>query len=258
MSDSFQFRPGSMDAAIFAAVVEHNEYALPEAFRSDDVIVDIGMHIGSFCHAAALRGAGAVYGFEADAANYALASANLKRHGGRVSTRQQAIWRSDQGPTTLRFFRPEGLDNTGGGNVVWAEGDQEVDAVPLDPILDEITRNGRRRVRLLKIDCEGSEFPILLTSKRLHLIDEIAGEYHEFAGDHDPYPIPHLARIDGIARFTIAELTAALEAAGFTVASTRQGTSNIGLFRATRPAAQVGGRFGRFRQAVRLLTRRAG
>ena len=29
------------------------------------------------------------------------------------------------------------------------------------------------------MDCEGSEFPILLTSRMLHLIDNIRGEFHE-------------------------------------------------------------------------------
>jgi hypothetical protein len=34
-------------------------------------------------------------------------------------------------------------------------------------------------VRLLKLDCEGSEWPILFTSRRLQQVREIVGEYHE-------------------------------------------------------------------------------
>ncbi len=38
--------------------------------------------------------------------------------------------------------------------------------------------SGQRRIKLLKLDCEGAEHEIIRTSKLLHLIDEIVGEYH--------------------------------------------------------------------------------
>lgn len=256
MNDRFRFREGTLDATIFASVIEHNEYGLPESFGPDDVIVDIGMHIGSFCHAAAVRGAGSIFGFEAEPENFRIASENLAPHGDRVKARHQAVWRSDTGPTRLRLFQPEDRGNTGGGNVIWSEGDGEVEAVPLDSVLDEATDGGRHRVRFLKIDCEGSEFPILMTSTLLGLVDEIGGEYHEFGGDFDEYPIPPLARIDGIDRFSIVELTRSLQAHGFEVQSTRNPGSNIGLFRAVRIRESGEGRLSRLMGRVRSLTRR--
>ena len=57
MDHGFRFREGTFDDWVFRSVVEENEYSLPERFEPDDVILDVGMHIGSFCHAAALRGA---------------------------------------------------------------------------------------------------------------------------------------------------------------------------------------------------------
>lgn len=221
---------------MFHEVNVADEYRLPASFRPDDIIVDVGTHIGSFRHAAAIRGSNRVYGFEADATNAECARRNLAPDGDRVTLRPQAAWRSDRPATTLHFFPTRDGVNTGGGNVVWDEGEQVVEAVPFDDVIREITRDGKERVRFLKIDCEGSEFPILLTMRTLHLIDELAGESHEFHGDHDEYPIPEASRVPGFDRFTIAELTAALEQAGFEVTSYRIGDSNMGLFFAKRVA----------------------
>ncbi len=63
MSHSFTFRPGTCDEEVFHAVNACNEYRLPDSFRPDDIILDIGTHIGSFCNAALERGAQHVYGF---------------------------------------------------------------------------------------------------------------------------------------------------------------------------------------------------
>jgi FkbM family methyltransferase len=236
----FRFREGTIEEWIYKCVVTDNEYGLPERFLPDDVVIDVGMHIGSFCHAAALRGAGRVYGFEADESNFRRAAEHLAPYGDRVRPAHNAVWRSDEPPTTLRLFRARDGENTGGGNVVWSEGDASVPALPFDDIVRHATRGGLR-VRFLKIDCEGSEFPILFTSKSLHLIDEVAGEYHEFGGEFDDYPLPAAARVPGYTRYTIVELTEVLEASGFAVTSSRFGESNIGLFRAVRPgtAARV-------------------
>src|SRR5580700_1537028 len=73
VSHPFVFRPNTHDEGVFHAVNTHNEYRLPETFRADDVIIDIGTHIGSFCYAALVRGSNHVYGFEASPENFARA-----------------------------------------------------------------------------------------------------------------------------------------------------------------------------------------
>jgi FkbM family methyltransferase len=235
MSHPFAFRPGTLDEEIFKAVNLYNEYRLPDTFGADDIVLDVGTHIGSFCYAALVRGAGRVHSFEADEGNFRCAERNLASFGDRVRLANVAAWRSDQGPTTLVFHPPDAV-NTGGGNVGWADAGREVPAVPFDDLVRQATDGGRRRVRFLKIDCEGSEFPILLTSKLLHLIDEIAGEFHEFAGDFDPYDVPVRFRVAGAGRLTIDELAAALRRSGFEVSWERNGRTNIGMFYARRVA----------------------
>jgi hypothetical protein len=71
----------------------------------------------------------------------------------------------------------------------------------------------------VKIDCEGSEFPILLTSRTLHLIDEIVGEFHEFGPEDRPHDdtISPEAAVPGHDRFTMIVLKRALSEAGFVV-----------------------------------------
>ncbi|MFA5291307.1 MAG: FkbM family methyltransferase, partial [Candidatus Paceibacterota bacterium] len=62
----FILRDGTSDLNIFRSINESqfNEYRLPEKFEAEDIIIDIGLHIGSFSYACATKGAGRVLGFE--------------------------------------------------------------------------------------------------------------------------------------------------------------------------------------------------
>jgi FkbM family methyltransferase len=230
----WQFRPGTLDWYIFDHVVLQNEYELPDRFRPDDIILDVGMHIGAFCLAALLRGAGCVHGYEPERENFDLATANLQWFAGRVHLHHQAVWRSDRPGDALFHGGPPGA-NTGGGSILWTTAGQRLDAVAFDDVLREVTGNGRRRVRLVKMDCEGSEFPILLTSRALHLVDAFCGEYHEINdGVYNHQSISPVSGVEGVERFTAAELVRCLERAGFTVRARRNGTTPLGWFFASR------------------------
>ena len=67
-----------------------------------------------------------------------------------------------------------------------------VEAISLDEVLSRF-----QRARLMKIDCEGSEFPILLTSKLLTRVDRIVGEYHEIPSER-MLMLAAEARVDGV------------------------------------------------------------
>jgi FkbM family methyltransferase len=228
------FRSGTYDERIFREVHEGNEYRLPERLEPDDVIVDIGMHIGGFCMAALERGSHHVYGFEAEASNFECAARNLQPYGDRVRIYNQAVWRSDRSAPSLKFTGSSDHPNTGGGGLIFWEGaggfEQEVRAVAFDDVIRAVTDRGKQRVKLLKIDCEGSEFPILLTARTLPLIDTIAGEFHEVGGEFDTHLIPRRAQIRGVPRFTMPVLSEALQRAGFRVTSIRHAQTHLGLF----------------------------
>ena len=212
----FRFRPGTNDRLIYEGIYEQNEYRLPPSFNSLDLIVDIGAHVGFFSALALERGAGVVYAVEAHPENYQLAVQHLKAglEQGRVEVRWGAVWRSDEERTILyhsgfkRGFdhpHPDIEINTGAGNVIFHQIGEEVPTIPFDELLWEATQQGNRRVRCLKIDCEGAEWPILLTSKKLHLVKEIVGEFHEIGGAYDSLD-PLCLRLSGYERFTVEEL----------------------------------------------------
>jgi FkbM family methyltransferase len=186
----WRFRRGTIDRRIFRDVVIHDEYALP-ALGQDDLIVDIGAHTGSFALAAMRRGAGRVVCCEPSPDNFSLLRHNLGPFGDRVTLLQCAVWRSDVPAGRLRLCNPVDERNTGAVQA-WADGDGvEVEAVPFDDLLAGLTAAGRR-VRLLKLDCEGAEWPILFTTRRLAAVDEMCGEYHlpPLAGPWEGLPIP--------------------------------------------------------------------
>jgi FkbM family methyltransferase len=258
--DCWTFRPSTLDRAIFNGVVLFNEYRLPAVFAPDDIVVDVGAHIGSFARAVLSRGCENVFSFEPDRENCALATRNLAPfiERGLVRLLCGAVWRSDPNDDELRFdgYHPfpksfagmEGIINTGCGSVIWGEG-EIVTKLSFDDIVDSVTDNGTKRIRLLKLDCEGAEWPILFTSHRLRLIDQICGEFHEIGGEYleisegrqfnEP---PFSLEMPG--KFTAECLSRFLSDSGFTVTYSRHQrptgeTEGLGLFFATRDEAST-------------------
>ncbi len=213
--------------------------------------MDIGVHIGGFSYSALTRGAGRLFGFEAEPSNFDAARENLRAFGDRVTLVNKAVWRSDRPASSLAFTPSGDPANTGGGSLLWGGSGRKVETVPFDDVLDRATNGGRRRVAFLKIDCEGSEFPILLTSKKLHLIDTIAGEFHETSGDH----LADEVRVSGFERFTVEALARQLRGAGFEVTWRRQGDSPMGLFFARRPAPRRSTWGGRLKSILKHLSK---
>lgn len=255
MSEVWKFRPTTLDKAIFNGVVVLNEYELPSRFGPGDIVIDVGSHIGAFAQAVVARGCENVCCFEPDRENCEIAAENLRSflEQGFVQLTRGAVWRSDPNDDDLRFdgYHPfpksyqgmEGITNTGNGSVIWGVG-QPVPKLAFDEIVDSVTNQGEKRVRLLKLDCEGAEWPILLTSRRLDLIDEICGEFHEIGGEfleisEDRQIKEPIFAMEHPARFTIERLVGLLNDEAFTVTHRRHcrptgAIEGLGLFFATR------------------------
>ena len=227
-SSSIRLRPDTGDVDIFQHVIEKNEYRLPDLFDSNDVIIDIGAHIGCFTYACLKRGAKKIYSYEAFKDNYDLANSNFNDEikSNIVKLYNLAIWRSDIYQDTLYYAKSLDPINTGGGSVTCEtiEG-IKVGTIQLDRIIDEVTHSNDR-IKLVKLDCEGSEFPILFTSKKLHLIDYICGEYH-------PITFRPSDRINGKIFFDGNDIVYYLNSQGFSTITTNSSRS-IGLFFAKR------------------------
>ena len=231
VAEPFHTRPGTLDPNIYGEVLVGNEYRLPERFEATDLVIDIGAHIGSFAAACLLRGAGRVVSFEPVPANHALLSVNLARFGGRGEARRAAVWRSDVPATELRYELSGDPTNTGGGNVLGkSAGGLAVPAVPLDAVVTELlAATGQSHIRLLKLDCEGSEYPVLLTATCLDRVAELCGEYHDIGAVDPP------AQACGHTRYDRKVLTDYLGSVGFRVeCEVHPRNAAIGLFWARR------------------------
>ena len=169
---NFRSRDGTSDYHILDAVNTQNEYRLPDRFSPDDLVIDIGAHVGTFTFSAWRRGSRNINCYEANADNFAQLSTNLSSLTG-ITKHHTAVW-SERKTLWCR------LDQKAEGNYsrsAWYKvGEDEVGS-PVNAIsLDEIIAG--RRVAFLKLDCEGAEFPIILNCQSLHLVSRIAMEVH--------------------------------------------------------------------------------
>jgi FkbM family methyltransferase len=219
-------RENTWDALIFQEVVELNQYGLPPALEPESAVLDIGAHCGSFSWGCLVRGAGRVFAYEIDEENFALLRHNLDPYRDAVVACNAAVWRSDIDEPL--FFQPSRRSaNTGGGSVNRGHGIPVGTVTRFDDALAEAARQSASgRVRLVKLDAEGSEFPILYTSECLDRVDEIVGEYHDrrWANGECPGNLPPCS---------IESLGDHLRGWGFTV-EWRERAPGIGMFASSR------------------------
>lgn len=209
-----RLRPESWDYGIARSVLLDNEYRLPDTFDANDLIIDIGAHIGAFSHACLRRGAGRVIAFEPEPANFSLAMENLAPFAEAIDLRAEAVWRSDRPSEPLHLRSASERLNTGGHRVVSDRGQaHRVRAVSLDDVLSRLAR----RVSLLKIDCEGGEYPILLTASRLDLVEAIVGEFHRLGPGSVHGDVDESMRADGFDLLDERVLISHLSTQGFDV-----------------------------------------
>jgi FkbM family methyltransferase len=233
------------EASILRDVIQWDEYNIfGSSFAPDDVVIDIGGHIGAFTFACHWLGSRNIHAFEADPGNFSLFQENLADLPG-VHARCCAVFRSDLQARGEMVHSGPVFSNTGGGTVVFGGRFFEYLGYPgLEPkheqirtpviALDDILESFDR-VALLKLDCEGSEYPILLTSKFLNKVDRIVGEYHVIPQDAMPHLIPE-ARLDGHLSYGEETLRRKLTAEGFDVTITPSG--RLGRFDAIRRASR--------------------
>jgi len=222
-----------------------DEYRVSDCqLERDDVIIDVGAHIGTFSYLCHTKGSRAIYCFEPSKRNFAWLERNVGLLPG-VHLSRTAVWRSDGEQTAKVTLSGAAGENTGANSVlaggrcidhprqrfVDSDGDRcQVAAIPLDEILKRFDR-----VKLLKMDCEGSEFPILLTSRELHRVERIVGEVHEI--DQKLMALLDAgSRLDGYPAYRLEDLIGRLESVGFRVSS-RSGKNHLFVFDASRVKA---------------------
>lgn len=225
VASGFSFRPGTMDRNIFRSInyKNYNEYRLPETFNSNDIIIDIGAHIGSFTYACLQRKAEHIYSYEAFAENMQILRRNLEPFGHRVELNHKAVWRSDTKETGLTYLADATAEYRGLGFVDIEASGFPVESVGLDDILARF-----EQVRLLKVDCDRSEYVVLLTSHLLNRVEAICIEYETLA------PVPEFMGLSQYPMLDRTVLEEFLHEQGFDTEHQSTAVPHIGFIFATR------------------------
>lgn len=213
---------------IWDTVNLRNEYGLRwNHFKPNDVVLDIGANVGAFALAAHRSGSRKIVCVEPLEVNRHYMSFNLECIFGSWSCIPKAVWDSDAGIAISEdtCHVPGNTSTATAFTEHWVE-KPEVALIPsasLDQIIDEaleITKE--QRIRYIKIDAEGAEYPALLSATKLHLVDEIVGESHENVNWGGICP-------------GVNAVQAVLVAAGFEVTAHQNGPSTF-IFRGIRRA----------------------
>jgi FkbM family methyltransferase len=166
MNSDFTFRLGTQDHLVLSEVMVQNEYRI-DRLSEEDVIVDVGAHIGAFAAVCMWSGAGKVICYEPSPDNVRLLRLNLAAFPSCV-VHEAAIWRA--GVQELHFV------GGGGGTAVGHCLGEFGLPVPVTSLDDALRDAGT--VRILKLDCEGAEWPSLYECSELWRVQDIIGELH--------------------------------------------------------------------------------
>jgi hypothetical protein len=135
----------------------------------------------------------------------------------KAKVRELAVWDVS---VPLRLHNPLDPRNTGAAQI-------REEGTPVEVIaFDDLVRD-EGQIRLVKLDCEGAEWPILLGSREWSRVEAVCGEYHLPPLIEQPRDRPTLSS---------ALLVAALERHGFRVELAKAATSSlpVGMFFAQR------------------------
>jgi FkbM family methyltransferase len=186
---------------VFYSVFIKREYDGLEKFEieEDDIIIDIGAHLGFFTIKAAKKAVnGQVYAFEPFSMHYKLLENNIE---------QNAI-------KNVKYYNKAIFDRTGELSFYYKkEGDPgDTSLFKINPVkknyeekIKSITLNDffqQERLEIcnfMKIDCEGAEYLILMNadSSNLNKIQKIAMEWHRFSAQQDPKKLADFLKENG-------------------------------------------------------------
>ncbi len=211
-----RWRERTSDEDVWREVHLLNVYRLPKRFESSDCVIDLGAHAGFFSAEVLKRGAGNVVSVEANPENVALLRENLSEFSTRAHIHGVPVWK-DESP--VQFRRGEHNCN---GHVV--PSDDGASPVVFDDLIACWSHDGRQPIRLLKVDIEGAEHGIILSSRCLGWVQEIAMELHSS---------PDRWEAD------VAAFRKKLEPLGFAIEATQNNKApDMGMLYASRPKSR--------------------
>lgn len=175
----FDSHKESRTLSLVAKEITENFYTQRKIeFNQEDIMIDIGAHVGMISILyAKLYPWITIYAYEPIPENFALLLKNLSLNNitnvkafnlavtGDGRPIKMALHHDNTGASTQCYF------NAKAGNEFF----ENIPSITLDAIF---TKNNIKLCKLLKIDCEGSEYEILFNTSKITLIKHIIGEFH--------------------------------------------------------------------------------
>lgn len=180
------YRLDTNDWNTLVSCLNEDEYGLAAlTFDPGAVLVDVGAYAGGICIGLALDNPGVhVIAVEPLPANVELIADNIARNalGERITLLPMAVAAPGTRRTTIRWAFDETESGrhhryVGNSTLAPAEGAQHalVDCVTLTDLV--VLAGGL--IDLLKVDCEGGEYPLFADAAALPGVGAIVGEYHD-------------------------------------------------------------------------------
>ena len=162
----FSIRPHTHDEIAIDTMFKINCY-LQGGYniKENDTVIDIGGHIGIFSVMATLYGA-KVLVYEPEKNNFEILRYNIKNYSNIQAFNSMVSEQTGEADFYLNDSNVAGHNAFGGDRKI------EVHSTTLESILRNVNK-----VDLLKLDCEGSEYDILLSTD-LAKVQKIVMEYH--------------------------------------------------------------------------------
>jgi FkbM family methyltransferase len=166
--------------------LSHDAYGFSKVpFSPGDIVVDIGANVGMISIYLAKRYFVTVIAYEPAPINFANLHRNVQQNwvGDRVLIHNKAVTCDGRDLPMIGHFE----SNTGGATGFLSNMDLPdhtkfvAKSTTLDSILSALwmTRpDPKKACKLLKMDCEGAEYEILLNCGRLGMVDYLCGELH--------------------------------------------------------------------------------
>lgn len=162
------------DANMHREVIEANQYHLTKEELTGRSVIDVGANIGAFSLLSASLGAKKVIGLEPVTKTFNLFQSNVKRSGLSSIIALKNLVSAEHG----KYFKISNDNDNSGANSMYnvAENSEMVRSLSLTTILKMVDGDNI----LLKLDCEGAEYDILLnaTQEEMDRINEVVLEIH--------------------------------------------------------------------------------
>lgn len=175
------------DESVFREIFLDKDYRIVDQIivNAKAPILDIGGHIGLFSiYAATLNPHVTIFTFEPEEKNYQHLKNHLKTNNIKnVQTKMLAV--SDKEEEGQLFISDDSHNHS------LVSGDAKSQKVSMTTLARLIEKNHLERISLAKIDCEGAEYQIILSSpdEVLKKIDNFYIEYHIYKPEMNPQKI---------------------------------------------------------------------